>query len=175
MDIDDPSGDGNSSDGGDDGSNTPLPPLGLVNGEYEISSSDLNDWSDFPEEDFNLILGLAGNSMWGAYDFGMFHGIMQLQERPWSSSYKKIPFNWRGRNRSEGEMSFGPSCTGWIQFLGDGEIKGQLQGCYGEGRFQGQRISGEETQPPRDVRSMREEWNGYNKTEYENESRRRWG
>ena len=64
MDIDDPSDDG-SSDGGDDGSNTPLPPLGLVNGEYEISSSDLNDWSQFPEEEFNLILGLAGNSMWG--------------------------------------------------------------------------------------------------------------
>ena len=153
----------------------PPPPLGLINGEYQIYSQDLNDWSDYPEEEFNLILGLAGNSMWGSYDFGMFYGIMHLQERPWSSSYRRIPFEWRSRDRGEGEMSFGPSCTGWISFLGDGHIQGQLEGCYGEGKFSGDRISGNKTQPPRDVRSMREEWNGYNQVEYDNENRRRWG
>lgn len=106
----------------------------------------------FPEDEFTLILGLAGNSMWGSYDFGMFYGMMHLEERPWSSSYKKIWFTWRGRNKSEGEMSFGPNCTGWIQFYGEGRICGQLN-CYGNARFSGQRISGEETQPPRSVQS----------------------
>lgn len=176
MEID-PTGDYKSRDESDDpdnGSKTPLPPLGLVNGEYEIYSSDLNQWPQFPEDEFTLILGLAGNSMWGSYDFGMFHGIMHFEERPWSSSYKKIQFTWRGRNNSEGEMSFGPNCTGWIQFYGEGRICGQLN-CYGNARFSGQRISGEETQPPRSVQSMREEWNGYNQVEYDNESRRRWG
>lgn len=177
MDVDYPSGYSGSEDPGhdsDDGSRTPLPPLGLVNGEYEIYSAESNQWSAFPEEDFTLILGLAGNSKWGAYDFGMYHGIMHLEERPWSSSYKKIPFKWRGRERGEGEMSSGLNCTGWIQFYGEGRICGQLN-CYGNSRFSGQRISGEETQPPRSVQSMHEEWNGYNQVEYDNENRWLWG
>lgn len=176
MDIDPPS-DYSENNGPDDGpgddSSTPLPPLGLVNGEYQIWSSDLDQWRDYPEEEFNLILGLAGNTLWGSYDFGMFHGIMHLEERPWSSSFKKIPFKWRGRESSEREMSFGPNCTGWIQFYGEGRICGQIN-CYGNVRFSGQRISGEETQPPRSVQSMREEWNGYNQETYDNENRERW-
>lgn len=129
MDIDPPSdySDNNGPDNDpDDGPSTPLPSLGLVNGEYQIWSSDLNEWSEYPEDEFNLILGLAGNTMWGSYDFGMFHGIMHLEEWPWSSSFKKIWFKWRGRESSEGEMSLGPNCTGWIQFYGEGRICGQL-------------------------------------------------
>lgn len=93
----------------------------------------------FPEDDFTLTLGLAGNSIWKSYDFGMFHGMMHLEKRPWSSSYKKVWFTCRERNESEGEMSFGPNCTGWIQLYGEGRNCSQLN-CYGNARFSGQRI-----------------------------------
>lgn len=113
--------------------------------------------------------------MWGAYDFGMFSGIMRLPERPYYASNEKIAFEWRGRENSEGQMPFRPDNTGWIRFLGKGKIEGQIERLYGQGRFSGRRISGQDTKPPRDVMSMSREWRGYNATEYENEQRRRWG
>lgn len=129
----------------------------------------------FDSEDFSLILCLEGNSIWGAYDFGMHSGILHLRERPWNSSFDEIPFSWRGRENSEGQMSFGSSNHGWIQFLGDGHIEGMIN-CYGQARFSGERISGNrETKAPRDARSMKNEWEGYNQIEYDRVNRARWG
>lgn len=183
MDVDEPSdidgysGTASNSDRSSlspDPDGPPLHPLGLINGEYEITSRDLNEWPDrFPPEEFNLALSLAGSSLWGEYDFGMFRGIMWFPDRPWGSSYEQIPFKWRGRELGEGEMSFGPRNQGWIRFLGGGEIEGQIN-CYGSAKFWGRRISGQETLPPRDVRSMREEWDQYNEREYERERISRW-
>lgn len=50
--------------------------LGLINGFYEIRCRDLAEWDEYPEEEFSLILALSGKSVWGEYDFGMFHGIL---------------------------------------------------------------------------------------------------
>ncbi|KAI9708792.1 MAG: hypothetical protein M1820_003747 [Bogoriella megaspora] len=152
-----------------------LGPLGLINGLYEIESNKLDQWSMFDAEDFSLILCLEGSSVWGAYDFGMHSGILYLDTRPSNSSFDEVPFSWRGRENSEGETSFGPNNHGWIQFLGNGMIEGMIN-CYGEARFSGQRVSGKnETRAPRDARSMRSEWEGYNQSEYDRANRARWG
>lgn len=156
------------------GSSASLRPLGLINGVYEISSDDLDQWSEYSQDDFELILSLAGDAVWGAYDFGMHSGILHMPERPYSASYRKVPFTWRGRENGEGQMSYQDECQhGWIQFLGDGRIEGQID-VYGQGKFTGKRISGQETRPPRDVRSMRDEWNSYNEDAYERERVGRW-
>jgi hypothetical protein len=62
---------------------------------------------------------------------------------------------------------------GWIRFLGGGRIEGLIN-VYGEATFTGERISGQETKPPRDVRSMRNEWDSYNESAYEQERVGRW-
>lgn len=151
-----------------------LLPLGLLNGIYQVQSEDLGEWEIFNGHDFRLILCLDGNSIWGEYDFGMHSGIMYLPGRPWSSSYEPVPFSWRGRENSEDTISFGPTNRGWIRFLGGGKIEGMIN-CYGEKSFTGRRISGNETKAPRDARSMRAEWEGYNSDEYERARRARWG
>lgn len=87
MDVDSPSEDNGYGPQANSDSETsnrgPLRPLGLINEDYQIFSPKFSDFShQFPVDEFNLSLCLAGNNVWGAYDFGMFHGIMWFSERP---------------------------------------------------------------------------------------------
>ena len=142
-------------------SSSQLPKLGLINGHYEISCPDLSgQLSMFDDHDMSLILCLDSPSVWGAYDFGMFSGILRIEERPWESSHEPISLQWRGRENSEGQMSFGDSCTGEIIFLGAGRIEGWLS-VYGQCWFSGARIPGPGS-APRTAASLKQEWNGYN-------------
>ncbi|KAK9310980.1 hypothetical protein V1524DRAFT_473530 [Lipomyces starkeyi] len=137
--------------------------LGLINGVYEIRSDALDQWSGFPQDEFALILCLSGNAVWGEYDFGMYHGVLYIPNRPHSASQDMVPFTWRGRERSEGEMSFGEDNEGYIY--------ASWINCYGHAKFIGWRTSGNSE---RSVASMRDEWNGYNSDEYERERVARW-
>ncbi|KAL8684614.1 MAG: hypothetical protein Q9224_006235 [Gallowayella concinna] len=148
------------------------PKLGLINGYYDISCPDLEGQFQYFDDPLSLILCLDSPGVWGAYDFGMFSGILHLENRPWEPSDEPIPCTWRGRENSEGQMRFGPGCRGEITFLGDGRIEGWLN-VYGQSRFQGQRSPGPLT-APRSAASMRDEWDGYNEENYEYERVNRW-
>ncbi|KAL8766506.1 MAG: hypothetical protein Q9209_006722 [Squamulea sp. 1 TL-2023] len=151
--------------------NSRRPKLGLINGAYEITCQDLEQWENFGD-DMSMILCLDSPEVWGAYDFGMFSGVIHMQIRPWAPSEEPIPFKWRGRENSEGEMSFGDHCQGEITFLGDGRIVGWLN-VYGQCHFQGQRRPGPGT-APRSAASMQEEWDGYSEESYEHARVSRW-
>ena len=148
------------------------PKLGLINGYYDIQCDTVEqEWPDFAQ-DLSLALTLDSPGLWGAYDFGMFTGILHLGTRPWEPSPEGIPCNWRGRENGEGEMSFGDHCTGEVVFLGDGRIEGWLS-LYGRCSFSGVRRPGPGT-PIRSAGSMRQEWEGYDEDAYEEERRGRW-
>lgn len=150
-----------------------LPKLGLLNGYYDIECPTVeSEWPDWANE-LSLVLTLDSPSMWAAYDFGMFSGIIHIPERPYTSSHEPIPCHWRGTENGEGEMSFGEHCTGAITFLGGGRIEGWLS-LYGRCEFYGTRRDGPGN-APRTAASMRQEWDGYNEEEYEAASRQRWG
>ncbi|OJJ38917.1 hypothetical protein ASPWEDRAFT_168789 [Aspergillus wentii DTO 134E9] len=85
MDIDEPESESElkSEDSPSDPDTLAHGSLGLVNGEYEIFSQDLNERGEYPEDEFNLIPSLAGSEMWGAYDFGMFSECENEQRRRW--------------------------------------------------------------------------------------------
>jgi len=173
MDIDEDSIIGSHLHDRDSQSPTTHGHLGLINGRYELYCPDLMEWSEYEGYKFSLILTLEGDRLWGAYDFGMFTGILSMA-RPFAASDQRIEFNWRGRENSEGEMSYGDHHKGWIKFLGHGEIEGMIS-VYGEAKFAGMRVSGAETRSERSAWSMKEEWDGYNSMEYERERRARWG
>lgn len=145
--------------------------LGLINGEYEIFSHDIADYSPYDKE-FNLALCLAGGGIWGRFEFGSFEGILHMPQRPAVSSFDEIPFTWRGQAEGDG-MSFGPNNEGFIRFLGGGKIEGMIH-WLGRMRFWGQRYSGQDSGPPRDIRELQDEWDGYNEYEYERERVARW-
>ena len=128
----------------------------------------------YNDGDFTLVLALQGKALWGAYDFGMFSGILQLPERPRAASEERLEFQWRGRENSEGQISFDNNQSGWIKFLGGGEIEGVIN-VYGKAKFTGVRVSGSSTMSERSANDMRQEWDGYNEEEYERQRRGRWG
>ena len=146
------------------------PSLGLINGLYDLSCQTVEDsWGC---EDLTLTLTLDGATVWGAYDLGMFSGILFLPNRPWQASNSPLPFTWRGREDGEGEMEFGDDCEGEISFLGNGVIEGWIS-VYGRCFFEGRRRE-EAGTAVRTARSMREEWEGYNVEAYEEERVGRW-
>ena len=144
--------------------------LGLINGIYEIDCPEIEREWDY--DGFTMILTLDTPSIWGEYDFGMFSGILHIPQRPFAASNETISFQWRGRENSESQMSFGDNCVGGISFLGNGYIDGWIN-LYGECRFQGRRRDGPGT-AIRSAASMRDEWDGYNEDEYERERVGRW-
>lgn len=144
--------------------------LGLINGHYEITCPYITqEWNC---HDLSLTLCLDSPKVWGAYDFGMFEGIILIPKRPYRASETPIPCQWAGRENGEGEMTFGDDCVGEIAFLGGGRIRGTLR-LLGECDFTGIRQPGP---PPtfRSAASMREEWEGYNEDTYEKERVSRW-
>lgn len=148
------------------------PSLGLINGIYDISCPTVEEEWPTVSTDLTLTLALSGTTVWGAYDLGMFYGIIYLPGRPWEASDQPIPFTWRGREEGEGMMSFGEDCDGEISFLGNGEIEGWIS-VYGQCEFRGVRRVEAGTNV-RSAGSMRGEWEGYNEDAYEMERVGRW-
>lgn len=148
------------------------PALGLINGIYDVSCPTVE--GEWDCTDLTIILALDGTAIWGAYDLGMFSGILFLPQRPWQASDDEtLPFTWRGRETGEGEMSFGHGCDGEVSFLGNGRIEGWI-GVYGRCAFEGVRRA-EAGTAVRSARSMRDEWGGYNQLAYDEANRARWG
>ena len=146
------------------------PSLGLINGIYDLSCQTVEE--NWDSTDLTLTLTLDGTTVWGAYDLGMFSGILFLPDRPWQASNSPLPFTWRGRENGEGEMDFGDDCEGEISFLGNGVIEGWIS-VYGRCSFEGRRRH-EAGTAVRPARSMRAEWDGYNDEAYEEERVGRW-
>ncbi|KAI4194776.1 MAG: hypothetical protein LQ350_007572 [Teloschistes chrysophthalmus] len=148
------------------------PKLGLINGYYDISCPHVEYmWPNY-SENLSLILCLESPHVWGAYDFGMFSGILRIGSRPFEVSNDPLPCRYRGRENGEGEMDFGDHCSGAIAFLGDGNIEGWLN-FDGECHFQGVRRPYLGT-AVRNAASMKQEWDGYDEEEYEAARVGRW-
>ncbi|KAK7977523.1 hypothetical protein PG996_003577 [Apiospora saccharicola] len=161
-----------SYSGASHGSPVDLAPLGLLNGRYDIASPFVSGEWPFVGEDFELVLTLAGSSLWGRFDLGIVEGVFRLDQRPYESSNNELSFIWRGREH-EGPIMYGNSHRGWIKFLGGGRVEGYLdfQGI----EFHGERLPGQSTTSEISAREMDREWNGYSEAVYDMENRARWG
>jgi hypothetical protein len=168
--------DGYNEDGYDDDDDDAPPaalaPLGLLNGHYTLTSPSVTgNWSQYGE-DFDLSLVISGQDLWGSFDLGIISGVLHFETRPYQSSYDEVEFTWRGREQ-EGQIHYGFNNTGWIKFLGNGSIFGQLD--WQRIEFSGTRDPGQGTRSDVDVRALRDEWDEYSEEQYERENRSRWG
>ncbi|PTB37306.1 hypothetical protein M441DRAFT_149067, partial [Trichoderma asperellum CBS 433.97] len=150
-----------------------LPSLGPLNGRYDISSRSVDEQRPEYASRLNLVLTLAGPSLWGRFDLGLVEGVMYFQERPCSSSLDAVPFSWRG-HEPNGPISYDDRYNkGWIKFLGDGRIEGWINhlGIY----FEGHRKSDQAIRSDIDAQTMKRMWDEYNmEDEYEQQNRERW-
>lgn len=148
-----------------------LTSLGLLNGRYDIASPEVSEQWPFYGEDFELVLTLAGSSLWGHFELGVVEGVFFLDQRPFESSHDKLYFTWRGREQ-EGPIMYGNTHQGWIRFLGGGRIEGCLD--WQDIDFHGRRLPGQSTTSEISARNMEREWNGYSQEVYEREEQDRW-
>ncbi|KAM0553138.1 hypothetical protein ACHAPJ_007688 [Fusarium lateritium] len=159
------SNDGYNSESGE------IRPLGLLNGDYEVESDDVTEQWDFFNADFELTLTLAGSSMWGRFNLGVYKGVLFFEERPMKSSHEPVWFKWRGRE-DQGPVMYGENNQGWMQFFGDGRIEGWLD--HQSLSFQCRRLPDQGTRSRIDARSLQNEWEGYSEDLYEQENQARW-
>lgn len=134
--------------------------LGPLNGEYDIASDEptgnlVN--SNGTRVDPKICLALNWNEMFGSIKLGILEGTLWIPERPKKASEEKVPFKWYGK--VSGQL-IGHENSGWIRFLGDGEIEGEISSLR-RYSFVGQRISGENTVAVSSVYELRREWFGY--------------
>ncbi|KAK7739108.1 hypothetical protein SLS62_011286 [Diatrype stigma] len=156
----------------DDDDDDELQKLGLLNGRYAVYSSDVtSQWGEWEDEDFELVLTLAGQELWGRFDLGVVSGVVRLAQRPLFESRDRLYFSWRGREH-EGPMLYGDGHEGWFRFLGGGRIEGSVD--FLNLAFRAERLPSSTTKEVA-IGDLRYEWNGYNEREYEEESRARWG
>ncbi|KAH6842537.1 hypothetical protein B0I37DRAFT_198764 [Chaetomium sp. MPI-CAGE-AT-0009] len=145
------------NDRDDDSRLSGLPPLGLLNGRYQLRCAAPAAYADY-EEDSGIILTLDGDALWGSFEIGPLKGILRLDERPWSSSYQPLYFEWRGEDAQGGEHSE-TSDGSYIKFLGNGEVTGVI-GFYNTMlEFDGYRVSGQDTRSEVSAFTMRRQWN----------------
>ncbi|KAG8533626.1 uncharacterized protein KY384_001366 [Bacidia gigantensis] len=130
--------------------------LGLVNGIYDVTYASAEQES--ATQGTNLHLALDSPAAWGSFMFNSTIGILYLPRRPSKASEEALGFVWRG-NEINGATRDRQSGDGWIQFLGDGVIKGTFN-LGGYVKFEGLRRE-ESSAPSRNGRSMRAEWNTY--------------
>ncbi len=141
---------GSYDDDDDARSDSSLPPLGLLNGRYEITNF----------HDSGLILTLDGDALWGSFEIGPLSGILRLDKRPWSSSYRALDeLEWRGED-DEGENYYRKNDGSFLRFLGGGDIEGEIEYNGRLLEFRGHRAKGQGTRSEISARAMREEWDG---------------
>lgn len=148
-----------------------LRPLGLLNGSYDMTSSEVSSQWPSQGSEFEFVFTIAGSSMWASFDLGIVEGIMYFAQRPMTSSHERVNFIWRGQE-AEGPISYGNRNTGWIKFLGDGRIEGQID--FMSIDFRGRRVPGQGTRSAVDANTLRREWEGYSEEEYERQRVARW-
>ena len=80
---------------------------------------------------------------------------------PSRSSAERFNFQWRGEIVHGSIPLYGDECTGWLEFHGDGDIKGGVVICGDVVRFEAERAEQVGGRSPRDAKSMRREWKSY--------------
>lgn len=137
------------------GSESSLRPLGLLNGRYTIRCLAPQSAADL-KKDSGLIFTLDGNALWGSFEIGHVAGMLRLEERSRLSSLEWEHFDWRPDDHVRSEP--GLSRDSYIRFLGGGKIEGEFISLSERYRFEGQRISGQETRSEISAYEMREHW-----------------
>ncbi|KAI9460041.1 hypothetical protein F5148DRAFT_1287000 [Russula earlei] len=151
-------------------------PIFDVEGKYAINAPYLaEEWPDSASGGLELMLAPScgtGKHLWGSFDFGIVTGIIRCGAPP-KSVRDAVSFEWRGHEQGEGQMEYGSENKGTLTFLGDGKLRGTMEGGFmRQFTFTG-------VQKPlncvKQIKKWKEQWRGINDRSCEAAGRSRWG
>jgi len=150
-----------------------------IRGEYAINAPYLaEEWPDSSSGDLELSLSPSpgtGKHLWGNFNFGIVTGSIRGGAPP-KSVRGTVAFEWRGHEQGEGQMEYGPENKGTLTFLGDGKLRGTMEGGPMEQfTFTGVQKPQKSVNWPKRVKEWKEEWRGINDRSYGAAEVGRWG
>ncbi|KAL0930118.1 uncharacterized protein CTRU02_214938 [Colletotrichum truncatum] len=136
-----------------------FPPLGFINGRYELTfMGGSMGGSECVEAYRWLVCTIEGDRLWVSFDFGMVRGIMRRETRPWRSGREGLLFEWCGE-KPDGQ-TLDDSHRAALAFVGGGVIEGIVEFGPWTYKFTAQRVSGQTTRSEISANQMWDEWNG---------------
>ncbi|KAI0316310.1 hypothetical protein OF83DRAFT_1173023 [Amylostereum chailletii] len=152
-------------------------------GSFDIVAPSLAEsWPDDAGGELSLKMAPSpgtGRHLWISFDFGVISGVMRCSAPP-TTIGTSCSFVWRGREAGENQITFSDLNTGTITFLGDGKLKGTINGdLFGEdnafvGKLQAKGAKGPE-QWKEHVKGWKKEWRGLSERMWNAECSGRWG
>lgn len=159
-------------------------------GRYEIHAPALDNWDESERivPTIEIYPSSTSAHLWASFEFGIISGVMRsIYPVPSGGGLNaEIPFEWRGREAGENQMSIDNSNRALFTFLEDGTLEGRMEGSFLEtfklyGLSMPTDFRGNPTPQKsqahqiKEVRSWKNEWRGLNYHNYEVENKARWG
>lgn len=94
-----------------------------ISGFYSISTSATDD-----EDTLSLRLLNSRDQLWGRFNIGGKSGIVRMDGINGIGKSIRKSFGWRSEDSETGELRFGKGCDGWIEFDGNGNVRGVFHG-----------------------------------------------
>jgi hypothetical protein len=110
-------------------------------GAFDIAAPGISEeWPEMCRSGLMLKMSPSqktGRHLWASFDFGVVSGIIRCANAP-TTVGESCSFTWHGEEQYEGQLMFGNDNTGTLTFLGDGKLKGVIDGgCLGKKQFFG--------------------------------------
>ncbi|KZV67844.1 hypothetical protein PENSPDRAFT_736316 [Peniophora sp. CONT] len=150
-------------------------------GEFAIVAPYLAEqWPQDASDNLKLTLSPSrgtGKHLWGSFNFGVVKGIIRGGAPP-TTTGGTVTFKWRGYETGEGEMQFDDDNKGTLTFLGNGKVRGTMEGGFME-KFNFLGLQDHETLHRvvwgKRVERWKDEWRSINDNTYGAASVSRWG
>lgn len=115
--------------------------------------------------------------MWASFSFGILTGIMRSVGPLPNNTGDTVSFVWRGYEQGEDTMTYKDHNTATITFMGDGKLKGVIEGSFLEPncKFAGLHVERQNTVWCMYVKQWKATYRGINDRSYERANVGRWG
>ncbi|OQU93975.1 hypothetical protein CLAIMM_00403 [Cladophialophora immunda] len=114
--------------------------------------------------DITLQIDHGQQKLWGRFDVGSKSGVLRADDIAHITSGNAVSFGWRSEDENDGNMRFGRGCDGYIEFDGEGWMRGRFRGLmHGEDvDFQGELVD----EDGLDVAEMKHAWDEFPQKAY---------
>ncbi|KAK5074005.1 hypothetical protein LTR64_006854 [Lithohypha guttulata] len=107
----------------EEGENDNQPREVQISGYYSIININSGE-----QGDLSIRLSNERGQLWGDFTLGEKTGVVRLDNIDGIGQGVRKSFGWRSQDIATGEWRFGKGCDGWVEFDGEGSVRGVFYG-----------------------------------------------